>query len=301
MPRWWHSPTIDAVSSEDSSSDPLISRWPLLLRGLWLVVGVSVLGSVAAAMDVYSSPVRLVALGWIALAWGLGLVAVLVPHPIGLTCLRCGVMGMLGFALWASVTDANVMTAGAAALTIMVAVVVFAAPTGEWCVDGPAYPNEQRFPLRPPVIHQWVTAPIVGALMLTCLIGGPLLLAARSWVAGAIVCSLGIGAVLVGGRSLHELSRRFVVFVPAGFVVHDYFVLREPVLFKRAFVEGIGLTPEGSSTLDLTAQAAGMSIDVLLEEKVEITRLSADRRTCSGWPRPGRAACLQRRPVAATR
>ena len=51
-------------------------------------------------------------------------------------------------------------------------------------------------------------------------VAGPLLLAARSWVAGALCSAVAVaGAVLVGPR-WHRLSRRWFVLVPAGVVVH---------------------------------------------------------------------------------
>lgn len=257
----------------------LEDRWPLIVRVLWALTGVAVLGAAAQALDGRSGPVRAVLLVTVALGWGLGLVAVLVPHPVGLTVLRLAGPALAAIGVWTALDRQSAAAIGAACLAVLTAAVVLAAATGEWCVDGPAYPNEARFPLRPPALHLWLTVPILGALTIATLVSGPLLLAARQWVTGGIISALGIAAVLVGGRSLHQLSRRFVVFVPAGFVVHDHLVLREPVLFRRAIIEGIGLTPADSETLDLTAGASGMSIDVLLEEKVEITRLSADRRS----------------------
>lgn len=259
----------------------LLARWPILLRGLWIVTGVLILAGpagLAGSAGDRSGPVRAVSSVLAALVWGLGLVAVLVPHPIGLTTLRLGAPALAALAAVGLADGGPVPVAAAVAAALSVATVA-AAPTGEWCVDGPAYPNEARFPLRPPAVHQLVTVPVLGAAVVATTLGGPLLLAARQWIPGAIVSALSIAALVVGARSLHQLSRRYVVFVPAGFVVHDHLVLREPVLFRRALVERIELTPEGSDTLDLTAAAPGLSIDVLLEEKVEITRLSADRRS----------------------
>lgn len=259
-------------------TSPLLARWPLVLRVLWGATGVLLLAGLAQATDGRSGPVRAVLLVLTAVVWGLGLVAVLVPHPIGLTTLRLGAPALAVLAA-VGLADGGPVPVAAAAVTALTLMVAAAAPTGEWCIDGPAYPNETRFPLRPPAVHQLLTVPVLGAAVVATGLGGPLLLAARQWVPGAIVSALSIAAVVVGARSLHQLSRRFVVFVPAGFVVHDHLVLREPVLFRRALVERIELTPEGSDTLDLTAGAPGLSVDVMLEEKVEITRLSSDRRS----------------------
>ncbi len=265
-------------------SDPaatVVARWPWVLRVLWVVSGLATLGALTWAADGRSAPVRAVLVAVPALAWGLGLVAVLVPHPIGLTAMRLVAPGLVVGAVGAAVERAGALPITAAGLAVITAVVVASAPTGEWCIDGPAYPNEARFPLRPPTVHQLVTVPVLGAVIVGSTLAGPLLLAARQWIPGVIISALSIASIAVGARSLHQLSRRFVVFVPAGFVVHDHLVLREPVLFRRALVEQIALTPEGSETLDLTAGAAGMSVDVVLEEKVELTRLSDDRKSAA--------------------
>jgi hypothetical protein len=257
----------------------VLVRWPLLLRVAWSLTGISVIGSLAGALAGRSEAVRATAIGLAAIAWGLGLVAVLVPHPMGLTTLRLAAPVIAALGVITAVIDPTAASVGAACLAVLNVLIVMAAATGEWCVDGPAYPNEARFPLRPPVIHQLLTVPLFTAIMTAGLIAGPLLLASRQWAAGAVGTALATGWTVIAWRGVHQLSRRFVVFVPAGFVVHDALVLREPVLFRRNLVESIEMTPADSDTLDLTAGASGMSIDVLLEEKVEITRLSTDRRS----------------------
>ena len=72
---------------------------------------------------------------------------------------------------------------------------------------------------------------------------GPLLLAARQWVLGAVALVVGAVAVWWGVRVLHGLSRRWVVFVPAGMVVHDPLALVDPVLVPRAALRSLPRPP----------------------------------------------------------
>jgi hypothetical protein len=64
-----------------------------------------------------------------------------------------------------------------------------------------------------------------------------------------------------------------VVFVPAGFVLHDEFVVRDPVLFGRRFVQELRPAGADSDSLDLTNGASGLVLEAVLTEKVEIVRV----------------------------
>ena len=268
--------------STDVAARTIGRVWPWVLRGVWAVLPFLVGPAWGSGLSGHSRPVQLVgtALAWA--GWGTGLLMTLVPHPIGLTVLRILGPAPTALSVWATVArhgDTVAWHYGLALAGAIVALAVVAsAETGEWAVDGPAYPNEARFPLRPsaallPVI------PVVGALVLTGLVVGPLLLAAQAWVPGVIAAAVGAGAVFVGGRSLHQLSRRFVVFVPAGFVLHDLSVLREPVLFKKGLIDTMTPAFAGTDALDLTLHAPGLNVEVRLREKVEIAKLSSDRKT----------------------
>jgi len=74
-------------------------------------------------------------------------------------------------------------------------------------------------------------------------------------------------------RSLHTLSRRWAVFVPAGMVLHDPLTLLDPVLFQRSTVAGIGPAAAGSDALDLSQRAPGLALELALKEEVTFTLL----------------------------
>jgi hypothetical protein len=110
---------------------------------------------------------------------------------------------------------------------------------------------------------------------------GPLLLLARQWIAGVLVTAVGGLAAHRIARSLHALGDRWLVFVPAGVVVHDAVTLAEPTLFPRANVMSFGPAPAGTDALDLTANALGLALQIDLtspQSVVCMTRPATRRR-----------------------
>jgi hypothetical protein len=219
----------------------------------------------AHALDPWSHPARTVATIGLWAGWSVVLVATLVPHPVGLTALRVAAPAAL-------IASAVARSPLGTAWGVLVVVLVFLPTTGVWCVNGPAYPNERRFPLRVP---GWL---LIGPLAVAwaVAVGGPvagaLLLTDRHWVAGGLAMALGVPAAVVLLRAVHGLSRRWVVFVPAGVVVHDHLALAEPVLFMREMIESFGPAAADTDALDLTLSAPGLAVELILLEKVPMTR-----------------------------
>ena len=60
--------------------------------------------------------------------------------------------------------------------------------------------------------------------------------------------ALAVGAPLAWllAKSLHNLSRRWAVFVPVGMVLHDPITLLDPVLFQRSTVARVGPAAAGT-------------------------------------------------------
>ena len=260
---------------------PIERWWPWILRSLWLVVPFTVGVVLSDAVSQRSSAVRLVAVGVAWAWWAVGLLAVLVPHPAGLVALRSGSLAVVATALWCVFERSSVDASSVVALSVALVVcgAVLWSETGHWCVNGPAYANERRFLLRAPAVLLLGPIPVAGALLAAAPIAGPLLLASKSWVVGGVCLVGGVAIALVVARALYAQCRRFLVFVPAGLVVHDFDVLREPVLFKKQTLELLRAAPAESDSLDLTANASGLALEVLLTEKVEITKVKNSRDT----------------------
>ena len=113
-----------------------------------------------------------------------------------------------------------------------VAVVAFHPQVGRAFVQGSAYGDEARFPLRPPGQLVLGPLPVLWVALAAAVAGGPLLLAARQWAVGAVVSAVAVGLLVVLPRRFHLLSRRFLVFVPAGLALHDHLVLAETAMFR---------------------------------------------------------------------
>jgi hypothetical protein len=97
-----------------------------------------------------------------------------------------------------------------------------------------------------------------------------LLIAGGAWVAGGVLAGLGAPAAYVFGRAFHRLARRWVVFVPAGLVLHDPLTLAQPVLFRRQDIDALAPAPADARSLDLTMNAPGLALQLVLREKTDL-------------------------------
>ncbi|MEY2464843.1 MAG: hypothetical protein QOH64_2981 [Acidimicrobiaceae bacterium] len=257
-----------------------------MARIAWFALPLTVGPALAAALGEASAPVQIVGatLAWI--AWGTGLVAVLVPRTVGLTALRIGAPAALAVALWAAATNGEVGPAEIVAVAwaaAAAAVVLFVPALADAFVDGSSYGPERRFVLRLPANLLLGPVELAWLAVAAGIVTGPLLLAARQWVAGAVAVAIGAPLVWLGLRALHQLSRRWVVYVPAGVVIHDPLALSDPVLFPKRSVRSLGaaaVDSEGTAT-DVSGRALGLVLELRLGEPVEIglaARVQAERK-----------------------
>lgn len=253
---------------------------PWLLRVAWASQAVVAGPAFAAALDPRSRPVQLVATLGLWGGWAIVLLATAVPAPVSLTVLRCSAPAAVAAALWAAVSNGPSPTEAAAAVLITAATagIAFSAGVGYAFVNGPAYGDERRFPLRPPAPVLLVLAPLVWAAAAGAGTAAALLLATRAWIAGALVAAAAVPAVFVAARSLHSLSLRWAVLVPAGLVLKDPLALLDPVLFMRPLIEVLRPAPAGTDSLDLTGRAPGLALEIVLTEKVEMTLVRQGHR-----------------------
>jgi len=249
---------------------------PWALRAAWAVLPFTAGPAFADALGGRSGPVRTVASVGLWAAWAVVLVATLVPHPVSLTLVRSAAPGAVVAALVAAAEGFG--SPPAVATTALALAVALLPETGTVFVNGPAYPNERRFLLRVPAPLLLGVLAVVWAVAVAPLVAGPLLLAARQWVAGALVAAAGAPVSVVLFRAMHGLSRRWLVFVPAGVVLHDHVALADPVLFRRQVVARIGPAPADTDALDLTQAAPGLGIELALTEEVPMVRARPGQR-----------------------
>jgi hypothetical protein len=271
----------------------------VLLRIAWITLPVTA-GSLAAdALEPWSSASRVTAAVLLWLTWLVVLTALLAPRPIGLTAARTGAPLALVAALIAVASDraSELASISALAVTTLCVVLVATPAFARSCAQGAAYGDEERFPLKvPPALFIGVL-PIAVLAVGAGIVTGPLLIADGDTVVGVIALVVGwlIAAVLL--RSLHLLSRRWAILVPAGFVIADPMTLTDPVLFVREHIVGLGpadpRTRPPDDATDLRLGAAHGSLALLMEGDAEIYR-----RTRTGG-RGVRTHLLFLAPVAA--
>jgi hypothetical protein len=211
------------------------------------------------------------------------LIALLAPRPTGLTAARTAVPLALVTILIAVATGRpSALSSVSALVATTLCVVLVATPSfARSCAQGAAYGDEERWPLKvPPALFLGIL-PLAVILVGVGIAAGPLLVADES-------IGLGVAALVVGWplafallRSLHLLSRRWAILVPAGFVIADPMTLTDPVLFVREHILGLGpadprVRPPDDAT-DLRLGAAHGSLALLLDDDAEIYRRARGR------------------------
>jgi hypothetical protein len=213
--------------------------------------------------------------------WAVVVVGLIVPSTAGLTVVRAAapLAVAAGAVLWAFGAGAlrGGMACGAAALFT---VITFSADLGQAFVQASAYGDEQRFPLRPPVA---MFPPVIvsWSVWAAAIVASSVLLAAQRWFVGGALAlsSIGLSALLL--PRFHQLSRRWLVLVPAGLVVHDPVVLADTAMVTRPNVAGVRLASDGSDAADFTGPAAGHVVEVSLREMATVV-LAATRAKPTG-------------------
>jgi hypothetical protein len=253
-----------------------------LLRLTWLSLPLTAGPAAADALGEWSSPTRAVASVLLWGAWSAGLVATLAPRPVALTVLRA-VAPLLVVVSALVATDASgAATLAAIATTAVNAALALSHPVALACAAGVAYGTEVRHPLKVPPALLAAPIPIAVLLVGAGLAAGPLLLAAESWAAGALATLVGVPLAALLARSLHTLSRRWAVLVPAGLVIVDPMTLADPVLFTREAVVRLapvdGTEPADPTAVDLRLGAIVSSLQVETSEPVSVARALTSRR-----------------------
>jgi hypothetical protein len=245
---------------------------PWLLRALWASLPFAVGVDVAAGLSDRSRPVQLTGSSASWMAWAVVLVATLVPHPVSLTAIRMAAPACVVLDVSTRPSVIGLLASGALLAT------VFAPATGALFVNGPAYPNERRFPLRAPGPLLIGLIAVAWAIAVGPVAVGALLIAARRWVAGGVLAGLGLPVAWLFVRALHGLSRRWLVFVPAGVVLHDPVSLADPVLFQRRQIAALRPALAGTDSLDLTQRSPGLTLELVLTEKVPMVLVTPGHR-----------------------
>jgi hypothetical protein len=241
-----------------------------LLRIVWVTLPLSVAPAIAEALDGSSNSTQAVASVSLWLGWFVGLVASCVPTTASLTAVRLlspFPLATAGIAAFHHPSPSRMAIVGALLAAGAALVVALSGDVGRRFVQGSAYGDETRLPLRPPFPLVLILLPGLWLAIAAMLIVGPLSLAAHHWLVGSVFTVAGIGAAVLFARRCHRLTRRFAVFVPSGFVIHDHLLLADTAMFRRTDVRGFALAPFDRATIsgpdapaDLTSKAVGTGV-----------------------------------------
>lgn len=252
-----------------------------LARALWLVVAVFGGAGFGDAMADNSRSVQVTGSTVLWIGWAIVAVALAIPATAGLTISRMTAPGGTVAAIAGLVTaGASSSTVVAVVSTVLAVLVMGSGEFGQVMVQASAYGDEQRFLLKPPAAF-YVPTVVSWTVLCTCVLVGPLALAARGWVVGAaLTVAAGALTVFLFPR-FNRLSRRWVVLVPAGLVLHDDVVLAETVMFPARVLKRAGLALVDTQAADLTGPAGGHAVEVSLSESTTVV-LAGSRGTPGG-------------------
>jgi hypothetical protein len=250
-------------------------------RIAWLMVGVAGVWSIGDALDGRSGTLRTTVTGAAWLMWGIGVVALVVPSPLGLTIMRMTNAVTSGAAVVSWACGASPVSGAIfVACAVVSGLLIGGGEFGQRCVQASAYGDERRFLLRPPAAFLPPVA-VAGVVWMAAVLAAPLLLGSGQWIFGGAVAMAATLLTWLLLPRFNALSRRWLVFVPAGLVVHDHVVLAETLLVSRSQLDGIELARAGTEAADFTGPAAGHAVEVSLREMVT-TLLAPTRDTPRG-------------------
>lgn len=242
----------------------------------WASLVITAGPAAADALDSWSSAPRAVASIVLWAAWGTVLLASFAPRPIGLTVLRVAAPVAVVLALAAAPSAGPLKGPLAVAGTAVAAGLAFTPAVGYRFVNGAAYGEERRYPLRVPPALLLGPLPLAVALTAAGVLAGPLLLADGRYVAGVIALAVAVPVVRTASRSLYALSQRWAVLVPAGIVLKDPLTLVDPVLFPRERIASLRPLPfptaPADDILDLRLGAVAGSLVLELTDEAPLFR-----------------------------
>lgn len=233
----------------------------------WIVIGIFVpwhtLGEGA------SDPVSIALAVWGWLLWIAVAIALLVPSPLSATVVHA--ISPLAVVCAALAVDAPSLFASLVAL-----IVVRSAVLMDYMVQGGAYGQEQRFALRTPVPFM-APAVLAWALLMVSVFGSTFFLATQQWWIGTPLLALAAVALRIIPQRLHRLSRRWLVIVPSGVVVHDHLVLAETVMSPRNKIASLSVAETHSESADFTGGVLGPRLAIELREpdKIVLSKITA--------------------------
>ena len=250
----------------------LANPWMLAFYIAWSSLpfyGSSVFDS---ALSSRSNPVQVTTFIGLWLLWSIVLAVSLIPSASLLTLFRVFVPISVVIAVLGSVESKLSISSVLLLLATSLCTAVSSLPSvGFWFVNGSSYGDEVRIPLRPPGPLLLGPLPLAWALIASTLLLAPLLIASGRIFLSVIVVLAGGGMSIFAFRSLSALAMRWLVFVPAGVVLHDNMVSADPFLLRKNAITEIRPADRDTSGRDFTFSSLGLALEVQLHEPAELS------------------------------
>ena len=205
--------------------------------------------------------------------WGLGTLAIFWLSPYSLSALRMvaplAAAGLVGFLFASLSTYAEVALSDVAwplvgvAIAVLAFVCIFLPAFGLLHVQASAYGDEKRLLLRVPAAQ---IAPIAVSylVMVAFPVATLFALGGEVWWLAALCLVPTVLIFRVIPKRLHRFSRRWMVVVPAGVVVHDELLLAETFMVRTTAVTRVELNATSGEALNLTGDIAGVRRHMVL-------------------------------------
>lgn len=202
--------------------------------------------------------------------WAIVTIAMWVPHPMSLTVARC-IAPVIAVHISLGIEDAD-STASAitsAICALVACLIIFNSSYGTTHAQAGAYGDEQRFLLRVPV-SLIIPIGVAYLLLVMSVTFTPLWFVDRQWVLGGVGLVVSVALLWKVAPRMYQLSRRWLVFVPAGVVVHDPTMLSEVLMLRRGEIVSMSLAPADTRAIDLTGFTRGVPLEVQLVEMTDV-------------------------------
>jgi len=202
--------------------------------------------------------------------WTVAAIATWILHPISLTAIRLS-SPVVFITLIAQLPaeEFGVLPVAVATATLISLLLICTSDFGMTQVQAGAYGNERRFLLRIPVSLALPT--LLTWVVLTALfVVADNLLGNELWVGGSIVSICAAAAIWKFAPQLHRLSLRWLVRVPAGWVIHDGVLLAENLLLRTHNIASMQLAPADTDAIDLSGITQGIPLEISLREMTDV-------------------------------
>ena len=202
--------------------------------------------------------------------WTVVAIGTWILHPISLTAIRLS-SPVVFITLIAQLPaeEFGVLPVAVATATLISLLLIYTSDFGMTQVQAGAYGNERRFLLRIPVSLALPT--LLTWVVLTALfVVADNLFASGLWIGGSVISLFSAAAIWKFVPQLHRLSLRWLVRVPAGWVIHDGVLLAENLLLRTHNIASMQLAPADTEAIDLSGITQGIPLEISLREMTDV-------------------------------